>query len=184
MASVRFCSACGRQNTPTAHFCIACGHPMQLPNPQPTSVTPDPRVQGTNALRTATMIIGLMAAVFLFIGGCAGGLFGITVGSFEDAFDQKIDSEGSTTKEVEDAGTWAMVVSFVLFLGAGLAKVAVKTSLFLLVITMPMVVGLAMVDSWSLFAFAYYFAILMVGVGIVLMSVAYWRRRRASRQTP
>ncbi len=189
MQHVRYCSACGHQNTPAARFCVACGHPMQLPTPRPPTAPPPapaPPVRGTNGLRTATMVIGLLAATFLFIGGCAGSVSAITFGSFEEAFGVEEDrnSEGSTTEEIKEAGTMAMAVSFVLFLGAGLAKVAVKTSLLLLIIAMPMVIGLAMVDSWSLFAFAYYFAILMVGVSIVLMSVTYWRRRRASRQSP
>lgn len=128
------------------------------------------------------MVIGLIAAILLLIGGCTGYLAGGFFGAAEEAFDMELDDPNdgtSSTEDVETAGGFAILVSFVLFLGAGLARVATKTSLFLLIITIPMLIGLVATDSTSLFAATYYLAILMVGTGIVLMAVAYWRGRRA-----
>ena len=76
-----------------------------------------------------------------------------------------------------------MFVAILLYLGAGLARVALKTSLALLVLVMPMVIGLVVVDTTSLFAAVYYLAIVLVGTGVVLMAIAYIRSRRA-RLTP
>ena len=180
MSQTRFCSSCGRQNTSIARFCMACGQPMFVPGspqvqPQPTAS------RGTTGLRTATMVLGLVTATLLFMGGCSGFFFGATFGAFEEAFDIEEDRNKttSTTADVENAGGFAIVVSLVLFLGAGLARVAVKISILLLAAVIPMAVGLALTDWSSLFAITYYFAILATSVCVILMCIAYWRRRRA-----
>ena len=173
-----YCSACGHGNDDLARFCTACGQSMSAsvaPSAQPVTA------KGTTGLRTATMVIGLIAAALLLTGGCAGFAAGATFGAVEEAFDTELndpDSNTSTTQDVENAGGWAMVVSIFLFLGAGLARVATRTSLALLVVAIPMLIGLVVTDWSSIFALAYYFAILMVGVCAVLMSLAYLRRRR------
>lgn len=92
------------------------------------------------------------------------------------AFDDS--SQGSTTEEVFGAGAWAILVSIVLFLGGGLARVATKTSLLLLIVAMPMLMGVIALDTWSAFAVAYYLSTLMTGVGVILMALAYWRGRQ------
>ena len=175
-----FCTACGHENDGLARFCNACG--QVIPDTSAPSSEPVAIAKGTNGLRTATMVIGLIAAVLLLVGGCAGFAAGATFGAFEEAFDTEIDdpdSNTSTTQDVENAGGWAMVVSIFLFLGAGLARVATRTSLVLWIVAMPMLIGLAVTDWSSIFALPYYFAILMAAVCIVLMSIAFLRRRRA-----
>ena len=132
------------------------------------------------------MAIGLIAATVLLIGGCSGFFFGATFGAFNEAFDieEETDDGTSSTEDVANAGGFAILVAFVLFLGAGLARVAVKTSLALLIATLPMLFGLIGVDWSSLFAASYYFAILMTSVCIILMGMAYWRRRQSPRPNP
>lgn len=134
------------------------------------------------------MVIGLVAATLLLIGGCSGFVFGSAGEAFEEAFETELDEPNdgitSTTEDVSNAGAFAIVVAIVLFLGAGLAKVALRTSLALLIAAMPMLIGLVAVDTTSLFAATYYLAILLVGAGVVLMSIAYWRGRRTHPPNP
>ena len=56
---------------------------------------------------------------------------------------------------------------------------ALKTSLALLVLAMPMLIRLVVVDTGSIFAAFYYLAIVFVGIGVVLMAIAYVKSRRA-----
>ena len=94
------------------------------------------------------------------------------------------DADGgvtSTTEDVTNAGAFAIFTAILLYLGAGLAKVALKTSLALFVFTMLMLVGMVVVDTTSLFATAYYIALVFVGVGVILMGIAYIGARRARR---
>ena len=115
-------------------------------------------------------------------------MFGSAGEAFEEAFETELDEPNdgitSTTEDVSNAGAFAIVVAIVLFLGAGLAKVALRTSLALLIAAMPMLIGLVAVDTTSLFAATYYVAILLVGAGVVLMSIAYWRGRRTHPPNP
>ena len=139
------------------------------------------KVRGVSGMRTATLVLGLIAATFLFIGGCAGFFTGSVFEGLEEAFDQEFDDSSSgitsTTEEVAGAGAFAMLVSIILFLGAGLAKAAHKTSLAILSLAMPMLIGLVVVDTTSLFATTYYLAILLVGTGVILMTIAYAKSR-------
>ena len=169
-----FCTACGTQNNATSRFCVSCGQPMSAavpPVPQPQTT------RGNSGLRTATMVICLIAAFVLFFGGIAGCTTGAFFEGVEEVFEEEVDesSQGSTTEEVFEAGAWAIVVSIVLFIGGGLARVATKTSLFLLVVAMPMLIGVIALDTWSVFAVAYYLSTLMTGVGVILMALAYRR---------
>lgn len=171
-----FCTACGTQNNATSRFCVSCGQPMS------TAVPPVPQPQttrGNSGLRAATMVICLIAAVILLFGGIAGCSTGAVFEGAEEVFGELDESnQGSTTEEVFSAGAWAILVSIVLFLGGGLARVATKTSLFLLVVAMPMLIGVIALDTWSAFAVAYYLSTLMTAVGVVLMALAYWRGRQ------
>ena len=119
----------------------------------------------------------------LFFGGCSafvtGSFFEVVEEAFETELDDADDGITSTTADVSAAGGFAMFVAILLYLGAGLARVALKTSLALLVLAMPMVIGLVVVDTTSLFAAVYYLAIVLVGTGVVLMAIAYIRSRRA-----
>ena len=107
----------------------------------------------------------------------------------EEIFDEELSDPNdpdfvSTTGEVADAGAWAMVISVFLFISAGLAKVATRISLVMLVIAMPMLIGVIVLDTTSAFAIAYYLGTLLILICVILMFIAYWRLRRLSRQVP
>ena len=174
-----FCSACGSQNNDTSRFCVSCGQPMSATVPP---IPPPQATRGNSGLRTATMVIGLIAAFVLLFGGIAGCTTGAVFEGVEEVFKEEFgdSNEGvtSTTEEVFYAGAWAIVVSIVLFLGAGLARVATKTSLLLLIVVMPMLIGIVVLDTTSVFATAYYLSTFMTGVGVILMTLAYWLGRK------
>ena len=187
-----YCSKCGTQNADGARFCTGCGEPIGRPSAptQPAGVlasTPGSRPSSVSGMRTATLILGLIAATMLLFGGCSalvtGSFFEVVEEAFETELDDADDGITSTTEDVSAAGGFAMFVAILLYLGAGLARVALKTSLALLVLAMPMVIGLVVVDTTSLFAAFYYLAIILVGTSVVLMAIAYIRSRRA-RLTP
>ena len=69
-----------------------------------------------------------------------------------------------------------MLVALFLFLAAGLARVALRTSFVLLVLGIPMLIGVLSIDAVSLFAVTYYLALLLTGTGAVLMFLE-WRRQ-------
>ena len=176
-----YCVACGHENQDNFRYCAACGQQLQNVTTQPIEPT-HARPYKANALRTTTMVIGLIMAVLLLIGGCGGFVTGSFFDAAEEAFEVEFDDPddtASSTEDVTSAGGLAILVSFFLFLGAGLARVTTKISLILLIATLAMLIGLVAIDTTSLFAAIYYLAILMVGTSIVLMSIVYWRRRRA-----
>ena len=203
----RFCTACGRPQsppqTPAQSASVSPQPGTSYPQPQQSPTQPvsanlptensgnSPRQRprrkakskGASAMRTATLIMGLIAASFLLMGGCAGFVTGSIFEGFEEAFDTEVgdSSNGitSTTEDVSGAGAFAVVVSIIVFLGAGLAKAAHKTSLAILTLSMPMLIGLVVVDTTSLFAATYYLAILLVGTGVILMFIAYVKSRNA-----
>lgn len=177
-----FCSACGHQYQISASFCSSCGSPLgESQSPRQHDSAPQDKA---GSLRTTTMVLGLIAATLLLLGGCVGYVTGSAAQSFEEAFDTEVSdsSDGitSTTEDVVNAGAFAVLISILLFLGSGLAKVALKTSLVLLVIILPMLIGLVATDTTSLFAATYYLAIILTGTGVVLMFLAY--RRSKSNQ--
>ena len=185
-----FCTACGTENVDEAQFCTRCGEPIGSPTApsQPPTVSRSTQINrastGTGG-RTATLIIGLIAATMLLFGGCTAFVTGSFFEGVEEVFDTELDdADGgitSTTEDVSSAGLLAMFIAILLYVGAGLAKVALKTSLALLVFAMPMLAGLVVVDTTSLFAVAYYVALVFVGVGVILMAIAYIGARRARR---
>ena len=174
MSTVRYCSACGHQNVTGAQFCNSCGQPMSAP-------TPPQNLKGSSGLRTTTMVFVLIAAAFMLISSIIGSIAGLALG----LGDILIEGEESELAEsVWEASLWGIFVSIYLFLGAGLSKLALKTSLILLASAMPMLLGLLSVDSTSNFAMAYYIAVFLVGVGIILMALAWVRERRIARYNP
>ena len=127
-------------------------------------------------MRTTTMVIGLIAAIFLLLGGCSGYVFGSVAESIDETFDIESESDGASSSEVSMAGSFAMLVALFLFLAAGLARVALRTSFVLLVLGIPMLIGVLSIDAVSLFAVTYYLALLLTGTGAVLMFLE-WRRQ-------
>lgn len=137
-------------------------------------------------MRTATLVLGLIAATMLLFSGCTAYVAGGFFGAVEDAFDMEADDPDditSTSEDIENAGAFAVVVAIFLFVAAGLAKAALKTSLALLLLGFPMLIGLVSVDTTSLFAAFYYLAIVLVGTGIILMAIAYIRFKRTGSST-
>ena len=176
-----YCTACGTENVDEAQFCTRCGESMggsTAPSHPPT-VSPSTQINRASTatgVRTATLIFGLIAATMLFFGGCTAFVTGSFFEGVEEVFDTELDDPDSgftsTTEDVSTAGAFAIFIAILLYLGAGLAKVALKTSLALLVFAVPMLVGLVVVDTTSLFATAYYIALVFVGVGVILRGIA------------
>lgn len=130
---------------------------------------------GGSHQRTATMVLGLIAAIFLLITGCTAYVTGSAFESLDEAgFTDDDDSDGSTSEEISTAGASAIVVAIILFVGAGLAKVNWKWSFALLSVGFLGLILLVTIDTWSLFAAVYYLGIVLVGVSCVLL----WRSRR------
>ncbi len=186
-----FCTSCGAQNADAARFCQVCGRPQlasSQPNYVPANTVPSSLSTDTQAargMRIATLVLGLIAASVLLFGGCSAYFVGGTFEAFEDSFGVELDDPGegitSTTEDVSSAGGAAIFVAIFLFIAAGLAIAALKTSLTMLVLTLPMLFGLVAVDTTSLFASAYYLAIIVVVVGIILMAVSYFRLKNVAR---
>ena len=136
-------------------------------------------------MRTTTLILGLIDATMLLFGGACGYVFGSFAGSFEDDFDTEIDSgDGvtSTTEDVESAGAFAILLAIVLFAGAGIAKVALKTSTVMLAVCTLLILVLVAVDTTSLFAAFYYLALVLTIIGAILMIIEWSRSSR--RRSP
>ena len=136
-------------------------------------------------MRTTTLILGLIAATMLLFGGCAGFVFGTAATTFEEAFEIEEEKDGttSTSSDVQSAGALALLSAIFLYVGGGLAKVALKTSLAFLVFSILLIFGLVSTDTTSLFAVFYYLALVLVGVCIILMIIAFKRERRANSET-
>ena len=181
-----FCSACGHQFEAQASFCSSCGNSLSAE--PPPNQSDSKRHQRASSLRTTTMVLGLIAATLLLLGGCVGYVTGSAAQSFEEAFDTKVsesnDGITSTTEDVANAGAFAVLISILLFLGSGLAKVALRTSLILLIIIFTMLIGLVATDTTSLFAATYYLAIILTGTGVVLMFLAYRRSKTSQNRNP
>lgn len=133
-------------------------------------------------MRTAALVIGLVSAVFLLFGG----MFGACTGAVFDVSEEVVgeldeDNEGveSTTEDVLGAGIFAVFVAFILFIGAGLAKSALKTSMVLMILVFLGCIILVAIDTTSVFAVVYYISIITTGICSGLMITAYVRSRRS-----
>ena len=132
-------------------------------------------------MRTATLVIGLVMGIFLFIGGAAGAACGGVMEGAEEVFgemDEDLNSATSTTEDVLGAGALAVFVSFILLIGAGLAKAALKTSTAMIIISFLGSIIVVLVDTTSVFAIVYYPAVLVTGICSVLMALAIRRERQ------
>ena len=181
----RECGDCHEVVSADATFCTSCG--SKVARPPASSMTEhellvagEERARKANrsALRTTTLVLGLIAATFLIMGGCTGYVFGSVVVAGEEAFGEPEASPRS--EEVQEAGLWAMLVAIYLFLAAGIAKVATRTSLILLALAIPMLLGVLSVDAISLFAITYYLAFVLTSVGVILMFIWWVKDRRGT----
>lgn len=141
-------------------------HSVSVPAPPPRS--------GSGSFRTATMIIGLVMGVILLFGGMAGSFVG-TIFEFEAN-----ESGGSSSDEVQAAGALAVLVAFILIIGAGLAKTALKTSTALMILAFLGNLLVLAVDQQSWVALIYWPAVLVTGVCSVLMVIAVSREGRGA----
>ena len=136
-------------------------------------------------MRITALVLGLIAAAMVLIAGCGGFVFGSCAVSFEEAFEIEEDSNGatSTSSDVQSAGAVAILFSIPMFVGAGIAMVALRTSLALLVVSFLLALVLVFIDTTSVFAALYYLAIVLLGVCIILMAVDV-KRSRAGPSIP
>ena len=151
-----YCTKCGEENPDEAVFCTHCGQSMQRVQAPQRDYAP-PRT-GT-PMRTTTLILGLIAATMLLFGGCTATITGGFFSGVEEVFGTEMDDpndSASTTEDVLNAGLFAMFIAVCLYIGAGLAKIALKTSLALLIVNMLMLIRLVSIDTTSLFAVSYY----------------------------
>ena len=126
------------------------------------------------------MVIALLAATLLFFGGCTGYLFGATVGVVDETFGIEDTNEGAAPSDISNAGGNAMFVALLLFIIAGLAKLALRTSLALLVLAFLLSLALVATDYSSLFAITYYFAIVTTAICICLLALVYRQNQQNS----
>ena len=180
-----YCPKCGGNNPDQATFCTHCGQALQTVQTPQREYAPPPRTG--SPMRTTTLILGLIAATMLFFGGCTayvtGSFFQAGEEVFGTEFSDSDDGTTSTTADVAGAGLFAVVIAILLFVAGGLARVALKTSLILLILAMPMLIGLVVVDTTSLFAAFYYLAIVLIGASVVLMIIAYLRSKQTRHPT-
>ena len=121
-------------------------------------------------MTTTVLVLGLIAATVLLIGGCYNyALSSVTV-SVEE-------------KEIHEAARLALIVANFLVVAAVLAKAAFKTSSALLAISLPMLIVSILKDTYTLFVVAYYLALILTGVCLILIFLE-WRRRRRGEKTP
>ncbi len=131
-------------------------------------------------MKVTALVLGLIAATLMLIGGCAGFVFGAAAVSFEESFDVERRAEGavSTSEDVQEAGRFAIIVAVIAYVGAGISMVAQRTSLTILAICFLLSIWLVTVDTTSLFAAFYYGCILIFGVCVVLIFLDLKRSRR------
>ncbi len=133
-------------------------------------------------MRTAALVVGLVTAVFLLFGGMLGACTGAVFDATEEVIGELDDSDGgvtSTTEDVLGAGIFAVFISFILFIGAGLAKAALKTSTILMILVFLGCLLLVAIDTTSAFSIVYYISIITTGICAGLMIVSYRRSRRS-----
>ena len=132
---------------------------------------------------TTTLILGLIAASMLLVGGTCG----FVAGSFATGVNQALEDlgaegspEGSTGHGMMDAGAGALLVAILLYAGAGIAKVALKTSGILLTLSALLIFVILTIDPVSIFAAFYYIAFVLTTIGVILMSIEYVKSRGRS----
>lgn len=135
-------------------------------------------------MRNTAFVLGIIAAFLLLVGGCAGYVTGSVFEVVEDVTGEEFDDdgEGSTTEEVEGAGGAAMAVAVYLFVASGLTRVLLRTSTVMLALSLPMLLGIVITDTTSIFAVTYYLALLLNGICTFLM-IQVWRAGRTRPRT-
>ena len=130
-------------------------------------------------MRVTALILGLIGATLLLIGGCTGTVFGLTAGAFEETVGFNDSAEGviSSSDDVENAGLLAMLVAVLSYIGAGIAMVASRSSIAILSTSFLLSIWLVVIDTTSLFAAFYYGAIVIFGVCVVLLILDRKRSR-------
>ena len=175
-----YCTVCGHKNQDSSAYCTACGQQMPATAPQPPILTHASKDK-TNTLRSITMIIGIVAALLLLVGGCSGFVLGISLTAVEDIGGGEFEEPDDlvTTERVAGAGAMATFASLVLFIGALSAKSTTRFSFITLIIALILLIISLAIDPVSLFAFAYYITLLVVCANVVMMFLVYRRTRHA-----
>lgn len=130
---------------------------------------------------TTTLIIGLVAASMLVVGGGCGFVAGAFASGFEETFEELSageSSQGSSGDEMMNAGAVALLVAILLYAGAGIAKVALRTSTILLALSVFMIFVVLTIDALSIFAAFYYIAFVLTVIGVILMIIEWVKIRR------
>ena len=137
-------------------------------------------------MRTTTLILGLIAATIMLLGGTGGFIAGSFLGGLEEAFGTESTENGSdgisTTEDIAAAGAFAIVIAILLYVGAGLAKVTLKISTILLALSLSLCIIVVSVDTTSLFAAFYFLALTLTAVCVVLMLITGFKSSRASKE--
>ena len=131
-------------------------------------------------MRTSTLIVGLIAASMFLMSGVCGVACGTTIVTVDESFNEMgIETDTASTGEnIAGAGFLAVLAALLLYIGAGIAKVAYKTSTILIGLTLPLAIGIIALDPASLFAVGYYFAIIMTVVAFALMVASHYVVKR------
>lgn len=98
-------------------------------------------------------------------------------GAFASGFEETF-GEGSSGNAMMNAGAGALLVAILLYAGAGIAKVALKTSTILLSLSVLMIFIVLTVDPLSIFAAFYYIAFVLTVIGVILMIIEWVKVRR------
>ena len=132
-------------------------------------------------MKLASLILGVLAATFLLFGGCAAVCTGLTAQSIGEKLDWDPDAsgEGSSTDEIIGAGFLAVISSLLLYIGAGLAFAARRTSTVFIAVGLIFLLGGVSVDNASAFNFAYWPS-LILAIAATIVSIIAWRREQES----
>ncbi len=134
-------------------------------------------------MNIAILLLGVLAATLLLFGGCAAACVGLAAQDLDEAFDLDLDSssEGSTTDEVIGAGLLAVINGILLYIGAGLAFAARRTSTCFIIVGLFLVSVGIVIDTWSAFAAAYYLALVLT-IAATVISIIAWKQDADARK--
>ena len=187
-----YCTQCGSQLKESSQFCSACGRRIP-PGPEAvsegTSGSPAKprRVKKHYPMRTAALVLGLVATAILLSNGLGARAYGgDPMPVVEDEYFTVIYPLGPPITywpryildpTIVEAGTLAMATGALLLGAAVLANVALRTSLALFGLALLGATWTVLVDYYSSWATWYFMAFPMIGACVIMMLVA-WRKEK------